>query len=110
MEVSFDCVSAGWGVLFILLLLSPSLGEAESSTSSTSQFLARFLVPLLPPMVLALDLGVTMHSSKEEQPASKVVGLGEGDQPSGLAALESRLDRGQRTGRYRADDWTEKVR
>ena len=98
MDVSLDCVKVGWGVLLISTFSDSVLPFFRSGDAELSSQLggARLLLPGQEGIVggePAVDGGVTMQSSGDERmlPASNVVGLGDGHQPEGFAALWSRF-------------------
>ena len=72
----------------MLIFLFPSrFGDADNSTTSLSSgALGLFRVPLFPPTVLVLDLGVIMHSSDDEEQSPNSTGFGEGHQPLAFPA------------------------
>ena len=92
-NVSFDCVSAGCGVLFIFKCFPLfRSGEAEDSIIWRGMYGSRSLFLLHSPEARTLGGGVVKCSSwgDSKQSPLKSVGLGDGFQPAGQAPLRSR--------------------
>ena len=91
-EVSFDCVSVGCGVLFMLVIDGLPFfrfGHADLSCAPPdgARLFPRGLGPVPGEVTSVGD--VTIHSSDEEgsELSSNIVGLGAGFQPCGVPAL-----------------------